>query len=136
MSHAELFAAWERRLTAEEKAALASCTERSGDAHITSKQAMEYALGHAFERKSVISEKRLMAEALRYGVGSVDVEGIQAQMVRPEIIKRDVSTNQRMVTTQEVVNEEKRMIAFARAGQGTCEALGTGAYRWKKHCCN
>jgi conjugative relaxase-like TrwC/TraI family protein len=113
----ELRKEWKARLTPEEKAALALAGTGGGDAPVTAAQAMEYAVGHSFERVSVTSEKRLKAEALRYGVGSVLPEAIDIAARGKEIIRREVE-GEKVVTTRAVRREELQMLRFVREGRG------------------
>jgi conjugative relaxase-like TrwC/TraI family protein len=124
----ELRREWDARLSDEERAALrrAVAGGNGGDGPVTPAQAMDYAVGHSFERASVVSDKRLKAEALRYGVGSVlpsDVAGI-AQ--RDGMIAKEAD-GQLMTTTKSVLDEEVAMLQFARDGQRKFGALGSGA---------
>lgn len=79
--------------------------------------ALDYALGHSFERASAISEKRLFADALKASVGSVLPEEIREAASRRTDIRRGVVGGQAMVTTAEVLAEERAMLRFARDGR-------------------
>lgn len=87
-----------------------------GDASISPEQAKRYALEHAFERASAVSEKRLKAEALTYAVGSVRPEEVADLAQHPEAIaiKRD---GQMMMSTKAVLQDEVAMLRFAVDGQ-------------------
>lgn len=111
LSHDELRAYWLARMKPEERAALLSA--RGGGQHVTERAAMAYAVAHHFERASVVPEKRLYETALRYGVGSVSLEGLRKEAGRLGVILQDGQA-----TTQEVLEEEGRMIRFAREGKG------------------
>ena len=80
---------------------------------------MEYATHHAFERKSVIDERRLIAEALKHGVGQATVEQVTRQVEASDMIRAE-RHGRMMVTTREVLSEERRLVDFAREGRGTC----------------
>jgi conjugative relaxase-like TrwC/TraI family protein len=121
---------WAARLSDDERAALHAVAARDGnmpggDSKVTPKQAMEYAVEHSFERESAISEKRLKAEALRFGVGSVTPEEIHDASHAKHIIRREVE-GEMHVTTKNVVYEELAMINFAKAGRGAYNAFGNG----------
>ncbi len=81
---------------------------------------MDHAVEHSFERKSVISEKALLAEALVHGVGSVTVAGVHSQ--KRDVIRKE-SDGTVYVTTKAVYQEELNMVAFARDGKGKCSRL-------------
>jgi hypothetical protein len=83
-----LRAKWLDRLTPEQLLEIktARLGWDRGDALITPEQAKEYALEHSFQKASTVSEKRLMSEALTYGVGSVLPEDVADIAQHPEVI--------------------------------------------------
>lgn len=123
----ELREEWLARLTPEESAALTRVAEGAGNTGGASampvQEAMQYAIDHSFERVSTISEKRLKAEALRYGVGSILPEEVHGIAKRADIIAREVD-GQCITTTKDVLREEIKMLNFAREGRGQYTALG------------
>lgn len=131
VSKAELLKEWDSRLTSQEKAALSQIKAHRGAEAVTARQAMDYALSHAFERSSVVGEKQLMASALRYGVGAVNVEEIKAECARSDILKRELD-GRHLATTRNVLKEEKAMIDFAREGRGKYAPLGAASYNCKR----
>jgi len=118
LSRAELRAIWDGRLTDEERSALADATHgrAKGDRAYTADEAKEYALAHAFQNASSVSEKRLKAEALRYGVGSVLPESVADITQHAEVIK-ETRAGQVMTTTKTVLRDEIAMLEFAKDGQ-------------------
>jgi conjugative relaxase-like TrwC/TraI family protein len=123
----ELQEKWRERMSGEERGALASLAEklggnaepRSGNA---SQRAMEYAVGAAVERRSVMPERELLAIALKQAVGQATVEQVLDRAARSELIIRD-RQGRRMATTRDVLKEERRVIEFAKEGRGKCEPL-------------
>ena len=83
---------------------------------------LDYAMGHVFERRSVVPERQLIGAALRHGVGRASVEQIHRQAGASNLIVAH-RKGRRMVTTPEVLGEERRVIDFARKGRGTCPAF-------------
>ena len=79
----------------------------------TEKEAVRYAIGHLFERKSVVDERKVYETAIRHGIGSVTPEGVQAEARRQGLLVKGGEA-----TTREVLAEEGRVIAFAREGRG------------------
>jgi conjugative relaxase-like TrwC/TraI family protein len=77
--------------------------------------ALTYAVAHSFERKSSVAEKELLAQALRFGQGRVLPEQVRraVQWGNAHILSA-VIEGQRMVTTREVLEEEKAMLAWAQ----------------------
>ena len=112
------------RLTHEERERL-SHLEFQPSFVSSDEKAVAFAVGHVFERKSVEEEKKLYETALRHGVGSVTVEGLQAEAVRQGALLKDGQ-----VTTRAVLAEEARVIDFAREGHGTMRPLVAG---WGKN---
>jgi conjugative relaxase-like TrwC/TraI family protein len=115
---------WNERLTHAERVALAEVVggKHGGDGGgaMSAQQAMDYATEHCFERASVTSEKRLKAEALRYGVGNVLPEAIDKAARGKDIIRRE-RDSEMLVTTRAVRTEELQMLRFVREGRGKFE---------------
>lgn len=84
-------------------------------------KAVRFAIGHIFERQSVVEERKLYETAIRHGIGSVTPEEIQKEVKRQGGLYKD-----RQVTTRAVLAEESRIIDFAREGKGTMRPLGRG----------
>jgi conjugative relaxase-like TrwC/TraI family protein len=125
---AELRAEWASRLSEEEREALDTVMAGGGSRAraIAPAEAMEYCLDHSFERVSAISEKRLKAEALRYGVGSVLPEQLGGLSKRDDVVAVNVE-GQRMMTTKKVLSGEVGMLKFAREGHdrfAPCRVVG------------
>ena len=114
----ELRQEWNSRLTDAQRSALADAIHGrvKGDRVYTAEEAKAYALEHSFERASTVSEKRLKAEALKYGVGSVLPEHVADISQHPEVIA-ETRGGQRMLTTQTQLNREIAMLEFAKDGQ-------------------
>lgn len=83
-------------------------------------KSVDYTLKHAFERASVVPERRLVAEAYRHNIGkenaTLDLID-KAFTAHPDII-RVHEKGRSMCTTKEVLHEEKEMVALARKGIG------------------
>jgi conjugative relaxase-like TrwC/TraI family protein len=117
---------WDARLTGEEKAALnrvMASGDGGGDGPISPQQAIDYSLDHSFQKASAVSEKRLKAEALRYGVGSVLPEEVAGLTQNDGVIAKDVK-GQVMATTQKTLDAEVAMLQFAQDGHGKYTPLG------------
>jgi primosomal protein N' len=118
LNKAELRAEWNSRLDDSERAALTDAIHGNvpGDRVYTPDEAKAYALEHSFERASAVSEKRLKAEALKYGVGSVLPEDVADIARHPEVIA-ETRAGQLMTTTKSVLRDEMAMLQFAKDGQ-------------------
>jgi hypothetical protein len=67
-------------LNGEEQQAIATVPDRRGSNPARKEQdaaAVAFAVRHLFEREAVVPEKKLLAEALKHGLGAVTVEGVQ-----------------------------------------------------------
>ena len=89
---------------------------------------MDYSLEHSFEKASAVSEKRLQAEALRYGVGSVLPEDVADLTKNDGVIAKNVK-GQVMATTQKTLDAEVAMLQFAQDGHGKYSPLGDPSTR-------
>jgi conjugative relaxase-like TrwC/TraI family protein len=126
LSMAELRQEWDGRLTDAERKMMGTIAWGQAQAKtpdVSAAQSVDWALEHCFERNSVALERRVLAEALKHGLGSATVEEIRAEFERrPEILTREVD-GQRLTTTRQVLEEERTMISWAREGRGTCSRL-------------
>jgi conjugative relaxase-like TrwC/TraI family protein len=131
----ELRAEWRSRLSGDEWAAIGAVAFRVGDKAIGEEaraplEAVRHA-DHWFERKSVVPERTVLAEALRQAVGKASPEAVEDAFRRQDLVfgERD---GRRMVTTRGVLSEEMRMIGFARDGRGTEAKLGDTSHAFKR----
>jgi conjugative relaxase-like TrwC/TraI family protein len=132
----ELRRVWWERLSDNEQSGIAETAKRLGTTPIREKadaaeQAAKLAVEHCFERKSVVPERTLLAEALKRSFGEAGVEATE-RAVRKQDIMIGEKEGRRFATTQTVLAEEQRMINFARDGRGACERLGNGGHAFKR----
>ena len=121
---AEIQRDWRQRLTSDETArVLAAKNGRvSASGGEVARSVLLHALETCLDRSSVVGERTLLEHALRYGVGRVNLAALQDELSRADVIRKDVN-GERLFTTAAVLEQEKRMLAFARDGRGTCPAL-------------
>ncbi len=122
---------WNGRLTADEKNSLARIKpdpQKISTSGVTGKQAMDYAVAHSYERASVVTDRELLREALRYGVGSVEVGQIRRQLLRDEFVHKE-SNGRQWFTTKQILSEERRLLDFVRDGRGDCLPLNSKDYQ-------
>lgn len=136
LSMAELRREWRSRLTSDEGTALSKVVARIGTEAIPesvghAREAAALAADHIFERKSVAAERELLTEAMRRSVGVASPELVSQTVDEQNLIRAD-RDGRRLVTTSEVLAEERRMIAFARDGRGTCQRLGRDAHVFRR----
>ncbi|WP_020472296.1 MobF family relaxase [Zavarzinella formosa] len=126
LSWTELQKAWDARLTPAERESLASVHRREAKSARPSggeRLSVDHALGHVFARSSVATEKELLTEALKRGIGYVTVDGVREELGRRPLIRR-VIEGRAVVTTEAVLAEERAIVDFAKKGRGRCRPLG------------
>lgn len=120
----KLNAEWLGRMTPGERASLHAAKNQGGTSGITADEAVQYAMDHSFYHHSTISEKRLKATALQYGVGSVLPDEIDRAFAKREDVIRKNIGGEVVVTTQSVLRDEMAMLKWAREGHGTVAPIG------------
>ena len=130
---------WAERLSPEEQETLSRIQrERRPKGPDLSRslaiKAVAFALEHLLERRSVVGERTLLAEAIRWGVGWVSPADIQAVVSALEakgaLLFREGHKDfpgQRGVTTAGVLDEERRLLVMARESKGQCVPLAPHA---------
>lgn len=136
LSFDELRQEWKSRLTTEEEDAVRSVADRLGRNAIpederVATEAAARAVEHCLERSSVVPERKILAEALKRSVGAASPQTVERAVGSQGLLvaERD---GRRMATTRAVLEEERRMIDFAREGRGTCLRLGDALYAIKR----
>lgn len=128
---ASLLAGWANRTKGSELTDIESTVAnvKPREVEHANAEALDWAIRHSFERKSVVSERELVAAALKHGVGSATPEGIYRELAdRKDLIRREVN-GKSMISTQGVLGEEKAIVAFAQKNRGhlpVLAALSTG----------
>jgi conjugative relaxase-like TrwC/TraI family protein len=140
LSFDELRKEWLARLDTDEQGSLAKTQHGIGTPALAEdptaiRDAVTLATEHCFERKSVVPERTLLAESLRRAVGKGSLSAIQREFQTRPLLTHE-RDGQRLVTTPAVLEEEKRMIAFARNGRGACERLVDGKHSFKREWLN
>jgi len=126
MTWEELRQEWNSRLTDSEREALARTYRRElppGLPGRAEKEAVDFALAHCFVRDAVVSERSLLTEALKHGIGSVTVEEVKRELAERSLVRGE-KEGRAVATTPEVLAEEQRVVAFARKGRGRYRPLG------------
>src|SRR5947209_10163780 len=96
----ELWHFWERQLSPADRAALRAAHGQKGWV-TTDAEAARHAIEHLFHHRPTVPFKKLLAEGLRYGVGSVTLEGL-----RQELKRQGVVVVQGQATTQAIRERE------------------------------
>ena len=126
----ELVARWEKRIDADAYDAVRATRGEPRRVPADDAAHVGFAAAHEFERASVIDERRLLATALRHGLGDVTPEGVRAEADRLGLLKR-TEAGKCWVTTPAVLQEETGMLRFAVAGKGSCPALAGPGDEWR-----
>ena len=124
-TYEQLQSIWKNRLSDTEKSVLLSLgkeTDKKKKHLVTEKEALDHAMEHSFERKSAISEKNLMKDALKRGFGTVTPEAIKYELAKRNIIKSQVK-NDTYLTTRDALATEKSIIAQVKEGRGTSKPI-------------
>jgi conjugative relaxase-like TrwC/TraI family protein len=132
LSKADLRELWGNRISADERAAMQNTSRQSVSERqkISEMKAMDFAVKHCYERASIVTDKELLRQALRYGVGDVDVEQTKRQLLRDEFIKETMDGHE-WLTTHQVLAEEKRLIDFVKDGKGKFKPFRSGPYQFQ-----
>ncbi len=132
----ELRGEWMSRMTADEQAALEGVKSRLGMESLpedgrAAREAALHAVGHCFERSAVVPERKILAEAMKRAVGKASPEAVTRSLAAEHLVVAE-RKGRRLATTRSVLEEETRMLAFARNGRGTCRPLGAAGYALKR----
>ena len=128
----ELRGEWMSRMTADELAALDAVKGRLGMDSLpedgrAAREAALHAVGHCFERSAVVPERKILTEAMKRAVGKASPESVTRSMAGEHLVVAE-RNGRRLATTRSVLEEETRMLAFARNGRGTCRPLSAPRY--------
>jgi conjugative relaxase-like TrwC/TraI family protein len=134
-SMAELKADWRRQIgelgssnEGEGKRIIRFAPEKEKTS-LTPEQCVDHAIGHDFERASVMHDRRLLATAYRHSIGHVIVslDTITAKLEADERLIHVAEKGRTLCTTRQVLSEEQQMVGLARLGQGKLKPLYTKA---------
>jgi conjugative relaxase-like TrwC/TraI family protein len=128
----ELKAVWNGRISTEERATIQNNLRNqvANAPKISEMAAMDFAIEHSYERASIVTDKELLRQALRFGVGDVDVSQMKRQLLRDELIKETLDGKQ-WLTTKDVLAEEKWLIDFVQVGKGKFKPFGSVEYQFQ-----
>jgi conjugative relaxase-like TrwC/TraI family protein len=123
---------WDDRLEPGEKRAIAATIDRArrggkGAAESRAAPAMAYALGHHFERNSVVEYSDVLVTAMEQAMGRATPEDLDREAKRQGVLFDGGTVAARAeVSTQAKWDQEQRIIGFARAGRGKFAPLAAG----------
>ncbi len=87
------------------------------------KQAVEDSINHHLERKSVVSDKEILAFALKRSIGESEPENVIAAFKERADVISVKEGNQILITTKEALSEEKKLITHANSYRGKFKPL-------------
>lgn len=83
-----------------------------------SQKAIEYSLNHHLERKSVASDKEILATAIRSSIGEATPENVKEAFRKHKDVISIKEKLKNFITTTEALNEEKQLIHNANSLRG------------------
>jgi conjugative relaxase-like TrwC/TraI family protein len=136
----ELRREWQSRLADADADALGHLADRIGgparpEDGRAAGEAVELAESHCFERSSVVPERKLLAEAMKRAYGKSGPETVAKRLAGRDLL-RGAKEGVELVTTREVLAEERRMLDFARSGRGACAPLAQGTHTFMREWLN
>ena len=124
----ELRQLWGERVSNDEREAIQNVHNVVVDSpKISEMKAMDFAVQHCYERASIVTDKELLREAFRHGLGDVDTERVKRQLLRDEFIGQNMDGKQ-WLTTKDVLAEERRLVAFVQDGRGKFSPFNATQY--------
>jgi conjugative relaxase-like TrwC/TraI family protein len=86
----------------------------------TSKDCINHALDHRFERASIIQDRRILETAFRFSIGKTGatIKGVHSEFKADKRILKIRDRNKTLCTTKDALAEEKRMVDLAVKGKG------------------
>jgi conjugative relaxase-like TrwC/TraI family protein len=131
----ELRKQWRSRMTPREEQTIERLQKQIGGKPIpTAEQAAEialdYAVAHAFERRSVMPYRAVLATALKRAAGFASIEQVVREADR-RLLTGEYG-GQKMATTREVLEEERAMLDWCRKTRGTMPPMGKSDRKLKR----
>ena len=123
---------WKNRISSEELSKVSDLKRNSADftpKHVNenaAKEAVQYSLDHHLERKSVASEKEILATAIRSSIGTVTPEQVKKAFDDNSSILTSTKNLRTFITTKEALKEEKLLINNCFEAKGKFRPLNEG----------
>ena len=86
---------------------------------------VDHTIEHSYERASVMQDRRLLANAIKYSIGErhIDIEAIEQATPKDNRLIYVTKGHLTYCTTNEALSEEREMVQLARKGQGRLKPL-------------
>lgn len=120
----ELRTEWGSRLTDAEKTAIeragkTASGERKAGIEVKADQAVNLALEHCFERKSVAGEREVLRDAMKRSFGDCTPDQVlKAYELKEKEVFKAGTKDGTVLTTKEALNEERKLVQLATEGKG------------------
>jgi len=128
LSKADLVREWKSAIAPKDWSAVervrAAATVPLSKEGITHNKAIEDAVEHCFERKSVVRDTQVLQAALKIGRGEVDLDELKKEFTHKEH-KGGLLRDEREVTTPETLRAERQYVEWAIMGRNQHPKLGT-----------
>ena len=122
------FQNWSDRLTPEEKQNLENlknhaADEKKKESEVGAQQAVKASLDHYLERKSVSTDKEILAHAIKSSIGQATPSQIQQAFKNEGAVISVKDSGQTFITTTEALQEENSLIAKAYTSKGAFKPI-------------
>lgn len=89
------------------------------------KRCIAHGVMHCFERASVVPRRIVLAESYRHAIGNSETSAyaVDKAYEKDNRLIHLKESGREMVTTQEVIREEQRMVSLAQEGKGAVEPI-------------
>jgi len=119
------------RLTPQERAAIQNLKKQSHraadlQAENAARQAVQASLSHHLERKSVASDKEILATAIKWSMGDAAPADVKRAFNNDRNVLLAEEDLRTFVTTQDALKEEKRLINYAVQSKNIFRPLNQG----------
>ena len=119
---------WKSRMTAEESDAIAETIRRAREGRNPRPpplmaKAVDFAMRHQFEQRSVVPWEELATTAMEQSMGAAAPDDLLRESLRQGVIMR-MKDGRLQCTTEALQREEDGIVGFAAGGQGTVRPVG------------
>jgi len=115
---------WKAMLKPKEWLTIRQAKKIEGDTPLMSRDCTTYAIDHSFERDAVVRRRQLLTDALKHGMGSVSLAQIEDSLNTNPWLGYTDELKREFLTTRQLLDEERDLLAFVRKGKHTREPLG------------
>ena len=127
----ELIQIWTSQLTENELRAIERARNDGGDddgpwapsGKVSAEQSVNWALKHGHESYSSMNHRRVIADALKFGVGHVSLEEIEKNIAKRDDIIKFTKAGEKRIGHRDILKQELDVIDRAKAGKGTRKPL-------------